>query len=184
MSTSTLTLPEIASHIHNTTQLSSADKVSLLSYISTLCEQYTLDTIMQTPQMQMMNVYLNNLISASPYVTAYFLSAHYTLTLDEKHSSTSLITFNIEPIKDTFEYFSSTRINSIVSILDKLTELNIGLILKIHDPYDVGEVIWYNPYTTDMSVRWSKYSGYTVRNGETTRRMFTGVKLYGAVNNG
>jgi hypothetical protein len=178
------TLAEIASHIHTTSQLPSATKVVLLSYISTLCEQYTLDTVMQSPQMQMMNVYLNNIISPSPYVTAYFLSAHYILTLDESHSSTSLLTFNISLIDDVNEYFSPARIKAMVGVLDKLTELNIGLILNIHDPWDIGEVIWYNPYTTDMSVRWSKTGGYTVRTIETTKRFFHDAKLYGATADG
>lgn len=171
-------LQEIAIFISDTPNLSSKDKISLLTYISTLQDKYP--NIMDTVQMQMMQVYLNNLILPSAAVTAYMLSAHYKLDINKADSGGSYVMFDVSPLQDG-EYFNEEYTAKILDMIGKITAANFGIYLRIYDPYDSGYVVWYDPFFELMSVKWeSETGGYTVRDNSTTRRMFHDRKLYGS----
>jgi hypothetical protein len=162
-------------------ELGDKNKLELLSYISN--NEFIINTE-NSIYAYMLDVYLNNLLCPSTFVTATLLSTHYNLIVNEPltnvaatHNVKTFI-FDVSPIEDGINRWNESLIKHVLSNLENIKKINFNIHLRICDAFsNSGEVVWFNPFTLgkEMSVKWG-YNEYTVRDYETTIRMCSMAK--------
>lgn len=169
-------LHDLALSIHGNPNLTTRAKVELLNYVSDLCKLST--NIMEKQEIKMLDTFLSNLISPPKHITAYLLSAHYLL--EPKTEALGTVVFNVTRVLPETKFFDVSYTSAIATMASNIAMAHFTLICRIRDPYHIGEVSWYDPFSTEMSVRWNdENEGYTVRDMDTTKRMFDMMKRIG-----
>jgi hypothetical protein len=179
-------LQEFVTKLVNTPGIGKLRTVELLTYISNLKDQNPSINVMDTVQLKMMDIYLNHLICPPYYITFYLLSSHYKLIPNAELSRGKQdIVFDVTMQKIGEEkYFDAVYTDSILQAALKIKDAGYSINCRIRDPWSVGQVVWYDPFNTEMSVRWNNENSYTVRNLETTRKMSHDLVLYGEPQDG
>lgn len=160
-------------------------RLSLLSYIARNKDNIDIDINISTSAsnyyVYLLELFLNNLILPSTYVTAIFLSTHFNIIVNKELTNKMLsdtIVLDVSPIELETKWWNKEYTYKIRDIFSSFSKLKFNAQLRICDAFsNSGTVVWFNPFTEEreMSVRWGLNS-YTVRNYATTCKMCSMAK--------
>jgi hypothetical protein len=140
-------------------------RVQLLKYLAGIPRENPI-------ALDMLDEFSRNFPNCPLHLTAYFLTAHFDLEIDKSKSSLIKFTFLVKPVSSlNLIHFCPIRAKTFYDNKVLWSKLNLFLNIRMRAPnsnaYETGEVIWYNPFSTEMSVRWPS-GGYTVRRNDIT----------------
>lgn len=166
---------ELALIIQNNKIWHISKKIAALKYISET-------ELLSDKEMSVLETYFKDENTPPrPTTNLLTLSLRYLFAPYAEKCTSNLFVVKITGDKPVGEV---SLIETAEKIVYATTAASVPILILIHDALlnDTGEVIWYDPISTMMSVRWSD-GGYTVRSFDTTKRMFSLAKRIGEIDN-